>query len=425
MDVHQGSTTTIKPNSLYAQELRETDVFIVDEISMVDNNALRLIDRMLKEFMNNKLPFGGKIFIIGGDFRQCLPVERRGSKAMQISKSVRKSPLWKHFKGNVFHLTGNKRVEEGQQEFADFILKMGDGILPTDENGYIDIPSEHIVKPQVVKAKYGKTEASRADKVDAARKQLIKEVFGPYIDSGDFGKMATRMILTPHNESMLEINNKIIDQLKLKKHEVFTKYSVDTVNEGEPDQNAEQWTPELIHSCNSAGLPPHELRLIKGMPVMVVRNLNPARGIMNGTRLTVLNVHEHILEGEILNGRHKGEKVMIPKVKLTSKDEFSFTLSRKQFPVKPCYAMTINKSKGQTIDYVGLDLTSPVFSHGQCYVAFSRVRGWNNIKVAVEPAKGNKVKNIVWKELLFDELDESEEMLPPATTPKTSRKRTE
>ena len=73
--------------------------------------------------------------------------------------------------------------------------------------------------------------------------------------------------------------------------------------------------------------------------------------------------------------------------------------------------MTINKSQGQTIDFVGLDLVDPVFNHGMTFVGFTRVKGWDNIRVAVDPEKKNKVKNIVWKEALLDDDpdDDSEE----------------
>ena len=99
-------------------------------------------------------------------------------------------------------------------------------------------------------------------------------------------------------------------------------------------------------------------------------------------------------------------KSVTNKYTLTSeKGKFPFTLYRKQFPIKVCYAMTINKSQGQTIDYVGLDLEDDVFSHGMAYVGFSRVKTWDNIRVAVNKARGNRIKNEVWKEVLLGEDD--------------------
>ena len=51
---------------------------------------------------------------------------------------------------------------------------------------------------------------------------------------------------------------------------------------------------------------------------------------------------------------------------------FTFQFERKQFPFRPCFAMTINKAKGQTLTVIGLDLQRPIFAHGMLYVALSR-----------------------------------------------------
>ena len=71
----------------------------------------------------------------------------------------------------------------------------------------------------------------------------------------------------------------------------------------------------------------------------------------------------------------------------------------------PVFAMTINKAQGQTIPYMGLDLRNPVFTHGQLYVALSRVQSKNNIiimvkNVCIDDRQGDYTKNIVYKEVL-------------------------
>jgi ATP-dependent exoDNAse (exonuclease V) alpha subunit len=77
-----------------------------------------------------------------------------------------------------------------------------------------------------------------------------------------------------------------------------------------------------------------------------------------------------------------------------------FSFRRKQFPVRLSFAMTINKSQGQTFHKVGVHLEKPVFTHGQLYVAFSRVRAINNLKVKLN--NGERVtKNIAFREILF------------------------
>ena len=61
--------------------------------------------------------------------------------------------------------------------------------------------------------------------------------------------------------------------------------------------------------------------------------------------------------------------------------------------------MTINKSQEQTLNRVGIYLPEPVFSHGQLYVAFSRVTSHQHIKVLIDDSENCKTKNIVYHEI--------------------------
>ena len=103
------------------------------------------------------------------------------------------------------------------------------------------------------------------------------------------------------------------------------------------------------------------------------KNQDLKKGLCNGTRLVIRQLHNNIIDAEVLTGVAVGNRVLIPRLQLAPSDTgMPFTLCRRQFPLRLAYSMTINKAQGQTFEKVGLYLQRPYFSHGQLYVAFSR-----------------------------------------------------
>jgi ATP-dependent exoDNAse (exonuclease V) alpha subunit len=141
---------------------------------------------------------------------------------------------------------------------------------------------------------------------------------------------------------------------------------------------------------------------------MLLRNMNGARGQANGTRLIVRQFYPHVIQAEIVTGSHSGEMMFIPRITLVASDsDLPFELKRRQFPIRPAFAMTINKAQGQTMQEIGLYLPQPVFSHGQLYVALSRAQSLKSIKVTVAGGRyqgfeGVHTRNVVYHEVFED-----------------------
>lgn len=132
---------------------------------------------------------------------------------------------------------------------------------------------------------------------------------------------------------------------------------------------------------------------------MVMKNINKKIGLLNGTRLTISHLLDRSIVGNIITeGPFKGKQVMVPVIALHTTTELPYTMIRKQLPIRLSYCMTINKSQCQTQKKVGLVLSenNDIFSHGQLYVALSRVSSGPSGFYVLD----RKVKNIVYPEVL-------------------------
>ena len=166
--------------------------------------------------------------------------------------------------------------------------------------------------------------------------------------------------------------------------------------------SADAYPVEYLNSITYSGLPLSKLQLKIGCPLMILRNIDPSRGLCNGTRCVLLQCTSRVLEVRLLGGDHEGKCAFIPRISLSPPEEaIGFHFQRRQFPVRLAFAMTINKSQGQSVKYVGVDLRTPVFTHGQLYVAMSRCTSASNVKILFpKDAQTPVTTNIVFKQVL-------------------------
>ncbi|PIA50995.1 hypothetical protein AQUCO_01100068v1 [Aquilegia coerulea] len=178
-------------------------------------------------------------------------------------------------------------------------------------------------------------------------------------------------------------------------------------------KNGKGFTSEFSNSQEPASLPHFKLSLKIGTPIMLLRNISPRDGLCSGTRLMVVKCASRVIEANILTGEKAGDLVFIPRITITPTiTQLAFEMLQRQFPVRLAYAMTINKSQGQSVKDIGLDLRNPVFSHGQLYVALSRCTSSERITVLLPLPEEKSTTNIMYSKVLLCESKKSSKSLP-------------
>ena len=268
----------ISAQSALARLICMARLLIIDEATLLDRRNLEKLERTLRDLTGSSEPWGGKIVILCGDFRQCLPIIPRASRASTVAHCLNRSYLWKDFR--LMSLTKNMRVMADSEDtdlanFDSWAVSLGDGSSPTvgdAKEEKVKLPSNHCL--EVEEDQYGKGMEVFCDKIYPNLATRFNE--------DDY--FQDRAILAPTNQKRDAINEYLMS--KLPTEEVVLLSADSTV---EP-ADAALHPVEVLNSLNPQGLPSHRLTLRPGAPVRLMRNLNPRDGLCNGTRMKFVAV---------------------------------------------------------------------------------------------------------------------------------------
>jgi ATP-dependent DNA helicase PIF1 len=263
----------------------------------------------------------------------------------------------------------------GYSNFADYLLQTGRGLLSSDDE-FATIP-EYVTMTRNLE-------------------ELFQFVYGKDLNDLSAAQLSDCAILAPLNASVRDLNSMAIERLRGQ-----SRLYLSTDEELDAEGNIIEDLPvEVLNNMYRPGLPVHNLKLKVKALVMCMRNMS--RDVCNGTKLQVQNLYPNLIDCLILTGPARGNTISLPRIMLTdNRSPDTVILRRRQFPITLAYAMTIDKSQGQSLQRVGVALESPCFAHGQLYTALSRCRDPSSLALYVPQGdiSGRKVKNVVWTEV--------------------------
>jgi hypothetical protein len=234
--------------------IRQCKCICYDEISMVSKEVAEFLDRLCQDIMNCTSPFGGKVVIFLGDFKQLLPV----APGRKYPATIKNCPWWNDTR--VLRFTKNFRALTNP-EFVSFLEDVGNGTLQQ-----IPIPLSSRVR-------------------DNSR--LISSVYGDDISAISGSR---NMIMAFTLKTCNDINAECMAAIHTP--ELLSSAFDDTTENRQPDL----YTPEYLASLPLHGVPPANLSLKLSARYMITKNYNPDIGVCNGTLCVMLKCSRNLVQ---------------------------------------------------------------------------------------------------------------------------------
>jgi ATP-dependent exoDNAse (exonuclease V) alpha subunit len=315
--------------SALKKQIFNCKILAIDEISMLDAKTFDYIDTVLRQLKDESKPFGGIQVLLFGDFFQLPPVDKSNGFCFE-------SDCWRELNLKTIFLEKIYR-----QNDEDFIKSLNNMRL----NQLTDADLKLFYNREV---DYNTNDSE------------VLHIFSTNREADSYNTKKFNSV-----ESKVH-RFKAVDKIHRKKSEI----EVDKNNLNEKLSKFDLMTWETFDkSCKA----PCDLELKKNCKVMLLKNLDFKKGLINGSCGTVLELDETKVSDSILIKFDNGIEEVIAKHTFEAYRDGELLVSREQYPLRLAYGITIHKSQGMTLEKLVVDC-SRIFECGQAYVALSRIK---------------------------------------------------
>lgn len=312
------------------KQIQTCEILAIDEISMLDANTFDYVGKVLKAVRGNDLPFGGIQVLLFGDFFQLPPVQKESGFCFD-------SECWQELELKTVFL--EKIYRQNDEKFIKSLNNLRLNQLTEDD----------------VRLFY-----DREVNYDTSGSDIL-HIFSTNREADNYNNFKFNSVNQPMKRYVS------LDKIHRKKSAI--EFDKNNLNEKLTKFDIMTW--EMFDKCCKA---PSALELKEGCKVMLLKNLNFAKGLINGSTGTVLGLDDETIKVLFDNGVEEN----IPKHVFEAYRDGDVVVSREQYPLRLAYGITIHKSQGMTLEKLVVDCNR-IFECGQVYVALSRIKSLDGL----------------------------------------------
>ncbi|GFQ85517.1 ATP-dependent DNA helicase PIF1 [Trichonephila clavata] len=334
---------------LMRQQWQHTEFLFIDEISMVPYEMLCMLDSRLKQLKNNELLFGGINICVFGDLMQLPPV--RGNQVFdQPSRFIPATHLWRSF--SLIELTENMR-QQGSTTFKDLLNALRIG----------ELQSEHLA---------------------ILMNRLNKEPTGEFV-------IEKALRIYPTNQQVYNHNKTVLEHFRARGVTINKIIAQDSLVDSTQKNDNIDLNNIIPSDINKTGGLPKKLEIFVGAKVMLRYNVDASKGLVNGAIGHITEIiwpcfrralmYDTDIPSVRIDFGKDGAHLIQPKTVQFPAKYSHGTAERRMLPIILCWACTVHKMQGSTVDHAVVYLGSKLFAAGQAYVALSRVKSLEGLLI--------------------------------------------